>query len=242
MARRINHDRRPGKSHRKKVPSLSATPKCLGIPRLLDRGGIGGGTISSPSAWRPLIETPAPGDHILFWTDDSASSDSIMATFVQGGLHRNDLVAVLWPHAERDSLRRQCQATGVSLDEHIVRGNVTLMSAERYYPHDPHDETRIESLFDQLTDRVRAGRKSGLSFMGRIAPSLFERGDMVRAETVERMVGARLGTARVLCPYRAKRVGRLAGAPSLVRSHSHTVTALGRDQFLVEHVASRHRS
>jgi len=209
---------------------------------VIDRGDSGGGTISSPSAWRPLIETPAPGDHILFWSDDSASSDSIIATFVQGGLHRNDLVAVLWPNAERESLRGQCEAAGVSLDEHIVRGNVILLSAERYYPRDPHDETRIESLFDQLTDRVRVRRTSGLSFLGRIAPSLFERGDLVRAETVERVVRARLGTARVLCPYRAKQVSRLAGAASLVRSHSHTITALGRDRFLVEHVRSRPRS
>src|SRR5712691_9786835 len=207
-----------------------------------DRGEIGGGTISSPAAWRPLIETPGPGDHILFWSDDSASSDSIIATFVQGGLQRNDLLVVVWPNVERDSLRGQCETAGVSLDEQIVRGNVILLPAEQYYPRDPHDETRIESLFDELNERVRARRKSALSFMGRIAPSLFERGDPIRAETVERMVGARQGTARVLCPYRAKRVARLAGAASLVRSHSHTITALGRDRFLVEHVGSRPRS
>jgi len=135
-------------------------------------------------------------------------------------------LVVVWPNVERDSLRGQCETAGVSLDEQVVRGNVILLSAEQYYSVGPHDETRIESLFDQLTDRVRARRKSGLSFMGRIAPSLFERGDLVRAETVERMVRARQGTARVLCPYRAKglALARLAGAASLVRSHSHTIT------------------
>ena len=63
-----------------------------------------------------------------------------------------------------------------------------------------------------------------------------EWGDLVQAETVDWMVGARLGTARVSCPYRAKRVGRLAGAATLVRSHSHTITALGRDQSWSKHV------
>ena len=146
------------------------------------------------------------------------------------------------PNLERDSLRQLCETADISRDEEIVRGNVILLSAEQYYLRDPHDETRIESLFDQLTERVGARRKSGLSFMGRIAPSLFERGDLIRAETVERVVRARLGTARVLCPYRAKQVSRLAGAASLVRSHSHTITALGRDRFLVEHIGSRPRS
>jgi len=183
-----------------------------------------------------------PGDHILLWSDDSAASDSVIAAFVRGGFQRNDLLAVVWPTVERDTLRRQCETAGISLEEQIVRGNVILLSAEQYYPRDPHDETRIESLFDQLTDRVRAHRKSGLSFIGRIAPSLFEQGDPVRAETVERNVGARQGTARVLCPYRENRVARLAGASSLVRSHSHTITALGLNRFLVEHVESRPHS
>jgi len=31
---------------------------------------------------------------------------------------------------------------------------------------------------------------------------------------------------------------RLTGAPSLVRSHSHKITALGRDRFLVEHAGA----
>jgi hypothetical protein len=93
--------------------------------------------------------------------------------------------------------------------------------------------------FDIMIDLQAAS--VGVTSIG-IVPSLFEGGDPVRAETVERMVGARQGTAWVLCPYRAKRVARLAGAASLVRSHSHTITALGPNRFLLEQVESRPRS
>jgi hypothetical protein len=188
------------------------------------------------------MESPAPGDHILFWGDDSASSDSMIGAFVRGGLDRDDLLAVLWPSVERETLRGQCETAGVSLDEQIVRGNVILLSAEQYHPRDPRDANQIGSLLDQLAERVRAHSKSGLSFIGRLAALLFEQGDAVRAETLERMVEARRGTARVLCPYRSKQVDRLAGASALVRSHSHTITAIGRGRFLLESVGSRSRS
>src|SRR5438552_15454147 len=44
----------------------------------LQSGRHGGGRITSPLAWRALIETPALGDHILFWSPDSAPSDAII--------------------------------------------------------------------------------------------------------------------------------------------------------------------
>src|SRR5438034_5096249 len=48
--------------------------------------------------------------------------------------------------------------------------------------------------------------------------------------------GGSTGHRAGFVPYRAKRVGRLAGAATLVRSHSHTITALGRNQSWSKHV------
>ncbi len=184
------------------------------------------------------MELPEAGSHILLWSDDSPSSDVILATFVQGGLRRGDLVAIVWPNLEREDLHRLCEAAGVPLPDHIVRGDVAVLSAEQHTPRDVQDENSVASLFDELSDLVRHRRKSGLSFIGRIAPFLFERGDVPRAEMVEEAVRARQGTGRVLCPYRprALALAQMTGAGSLVRSHSHTITALGQGRFLMEKV------
>lgn len=224
------------------VPKTHVTEN--GSPRRTRRPRQRRHTISSPADWRALVEAPGPGDHILFWTTDSPLSDSILRAFVQGGLERRDLVAVLWPRSEHKDLHRRFQAMGVSLDFHITRDDLVLLDAEDYRPRDAEDEARISSVWEDLGSLVSSRRRPGLTLLGRVAPSLFESGDTERAEFVERMVRDRHGTARVLCPYRYRDLAMadLAGASRLVRLHSHTITSFGDERPLVESVGDRPRA
>ncbi len=192
--------------------------------------------MSGLSGWRPFVESPPAGSHILFWSHDPATVASVIETFLNGALARKDLVALVVPRGEHADLHRRHRPQGTELDVHIARGDLIVAAAEEFLPRDERDEDAIVSLLEVLTDLAGTRGSSGLSFVGRIAPSLFEAGSRATAEMVERVLHGRRGEERWLCPYMTRRLSlrQVSEAGSLVSSRTHTITSLTDGQLLVE--------
>lgn len=186
--------------------------------------------------WKEYLEGAAPGDHILLLADNPTSTDRVLDAFARGGLRRGELVAFCVPTPEFAGLRASLRAMGHDLDVLVARQDIVIVAAEDWQPEDPADEEAVASFLEALLDLARASGKSGVSFVGRIAPSLFERGDVSSALLIEGSLHATRKTTRVLCPYDVRNltIARIREMYPLLRYHTHSVTTLPEKQFLVE--------
>ncbi len=194
--------------------------------------------IPNELAWRVQVSSPDYGDHLLFWRTEFESSDAVVESFLRGALSRNDLVAVVLPSDEHEDFRDRMRKRGVPFDEYAAEDRVELRNAEDFYPRDLRDDDRISGCIDEMTRLAQERGRAGVSFIGRIAPSLFEHGNAPMAEMVERTIHSKRGSGRWLCPYRVQplTLQQIPEAHGLLKAHTHSITALAEDRFLLESI------
>lgn len=191
-----------------------------------------------PPDWQSLLRDPPLGAHVILWSDASPACDLAMETFVRGGLERDDLCAVVLPEKDLARIREPFRAQGLDLDRLEGEGRLLATTPEHLGLREPADVERVPVVLEDLKELTRACRRAAPTILGRIAPPFFERGSQHAAEAIERELREHVRDARMLCAYMAGAVtpDRLPEAMSLVRYHTHAITAVGEARFLVEPV------
>ncbi len=194
--------------------------------------------MSDAEPWRQVLVNPGPGDHIILWSDESPESDEAIATFVRGGLARDDFVLVTMPRAELADLERRLRPHGIDLQELVNEGSVLRIPVDEASFENASDLEGLPAAIDSFLDLALSMGKSGLTVLGRVAPVYFESGDYGEAERIEHLAHENRRFSRILCVYNGKRLtlDRLREGVRVTRQHTHAMTALGKDRFFVEAV------
>lgn len=195
---------------------------------------------ASPTDWRALAADPAPGDHILFWSDGSVESDAVLELFLLGAIRRDDLLGIVLPERELGDMIDRLSAWGLEPDRLVAEGRLVTVASEDLFPRDAEDRHRIFAALAELLGTAVVRGRAGLSVLGRVAPVFFERGDRRTAEMIEGVGHASRGQARILCLYDGRRLDlrRTRDAAALVRLHTHAITGLGGGRFFAEQVSA----
>lgn len=188
--------------------------------------------------WHGLLADPPAGAHIILWSDHSPSCDAAVETFLRGGIERGDLCVVVLPAPDLDSLRDRLRGGDLDLDRLEAAGRAVATTPEHLGLRGPRDVDRIPGIAGDLRQLARLCGRSGLTVLGRVAPPFFESGRQQTAEALEHALRDYAPDVRMLCAYQAGSVTptRLQEAVTVIRCHTHAITALGGDQFFVEPV------
>ena len=189
--------------------------------------------------WKPLLENPPAGAHLILWGDGSKESDVAIESFLRGGVIRNELVLVVLPRDELRGFGDRMRGRGLDIEAMTREGHVIRGASEDIGPRRSEDVARIPKELEAFGLLAKNLGKSGLTVLWRVAPPFFERGESEMANLVERATQTHLRNMRFLCWYGANDLlpGQFADAVSLTRSHTHAITALGGPRFLVETIA-----
>lgn len=197
--------------------------------------------IAADTEWWTLIDGLRLGDHVLFWREASTTSDAILDAFLRGAIARNDLVAVILEPSEWDRLAVRLSASGVLVDRLASDGHVHALSAPAMSCRSGEPGKRIDTLFGDLATAARQGGRSGLSILTSCGGPAFSAGDLAVAEAIEGALHRWRRVARTLCLYEARDLYplRVGDAYSLIRFHTHTLTAYGPGKIVAEVVPTK---
>ena len=191
------------------------------------------------SPWRQVVESPSPGDHIILWSDASPACDHACASFLRGGLSRNDLILVALPKTEFPDLETRLVASGVDLEALVNEGRALRILSDEVTPDNARDLEGIPAVMPDVLDLAKSMGRTGLTVFDRTAAARFEAGDFGLAERIEHLGRENRHSARVLCAYDGRRLSfdRLREGVRITRQHTHAVTSLGAGRFFVESLA-----
>lgn len=143
------------------------------------------------------------GDHLVLWYRTEKIRNRQIARFLSAGMKENDLLAIILPLRELEGLEKSLVTEGFPLNRVLDEGSLLLFASEEFLPCEGGDCRGLANSLSTLRKKARSNGR-GLRVAGRIAPVLFESGNLDGALMVEQFAEAGLGDARLLCLYDAR--------------------------------------
>jgi len=160
------------------------------------------------------------GNHLVLWyrTDDGRAQ--AVLRFLRQGIDTDDMLAIILPLQELQHTEDVLIEARFPVERLMSEGRLLLFASEEVAPRDIHNCSEIIEAVSALRERAAAqGRE--LRLVGRVAPMLFERGDIEGAMAVEQAADSSLGQARLLCLYDIRSREKLPEADGQRIDHLH---------------------
>ena len=164
------------------------------------------------------------GDHLVLWYRTDRGRARAVAKFLSLGVKGGDLMVIVLPLHELQETEEFLVRERLPVERLMNEGRLLLFASEEFLPGKDCNCDNLRVAIEGL--HVRAGSQGRrLRLVGRIAPVLFERGDLESALTVEHTADSSLGEARLLCLYDARKLSGFPGndARKIDDVHSHSL-------------------
>ena len=158
----------------------------------------------------------ADGDHLVLWYRTAAVRARVVIEYLNCGDPDRDIYAIILPFREIQSVETSLAREGFPVERLMRQGRLHIFASEEILPDAEGGLSRLGETLGMLKAKAEAEGR-GLRLVGRVAPVLFERGDVKGAMRVEEMADAGLGDAKLLCLYDGS---KLADVPA---SHARQV-------------------
>ena len=163
------------------------------------------------------------GDHLILWYLSDRTRARCIASFLNAGGDSDDVLVLMLPLRELGDLERSMKRESVSIEKMLGLGKLAVFASEELLPCKRNKCVKLHDTLEELRGMVKTDGR-GLRIVGRLAPVLFERGDVEGALAVERTADAALGNARLLCLYDGRRMTDIDSGPGRLIDDIHTHT------------------
>ena len=163
------------------------------------------------------------GNHQVLWYRTDAGRTRAIAEFMRSGIKNGDLLVIVLPLRELQSTEKDLVIVKVPVQRLMREGRLLLFASEELLPGNESDCSKIKSAIAAVHEKAKAEGRN-LCLIGRVAPVLFERGDIKGALAVEFAADSSLGQARLLCLYDARQRGKLSAESSDKIDELHTIS------------------
>ena len=150
----------------------------------------------------PMLTDWQDGDHLILWYKTAEGRTRAIAEFLIPGMNGNTLIAIILPLRELEDLEKYLKKDRFPVDRLLEESRLLFFASEEILPINSSDCEKIGiALFELHKKAEEQGRD--LILVGRVAPILFEQGEVSMAMEVEKTADLALGKARLLCLYDA---------------------------------------
>jgi hypothetical protein len=145
------------------------------------------------------------------------------------GVRNGDLLAVVLPLRELENTEKALIRERFPVEKLMIEGRLLLFASEELLPPKGGGCEKMREAILALKARTDAQGRN-LRLVGRVAPMLFERGDVEGALAVEIAADSSLGHAKLLCLYDARRREELpkGHAQRIDDVHNHSLDETSR--------------
>lgn len=151
------------------------------------------------------------GEHSVLWYRTDEGRAKAVLSFLIQGIDTDEMLAIILPLQELQKTEDALTKSSFPVEQLMRDGRLLLFASEEVVPRDVSNCQNIIDAIKGLRD-MAASQGRMLRLVGRVAPMLFERGDIEGALAVELAADSSLGQARLLCLYDARSRDKLPRA------------------------------
>jgi len=191
-------------------------------------------------AGEDVLKETKSGDHLVLWYRTEKGRAKAITQFLLAGEVEKELLVLIFPFRELIELEKSLLEEGFPFEKALDEGRLLPFASEEFLPCKEGNCKKLKPAIQYLHSKARAQGR-GFRLVGRIAPVLFERGDLKSARMIESIADDALGDARLLCLYDETRLAFLPDGHKQEINGLHTHSLQETDDGKVALKAARRR-
>ncbi len=148
--------------------------------------------------------TEEDGNHLILWYRTDKVRAGVIMSFIKAGNIEKDTYGIILPFREIQSLEKSLMDEGFPVDRLMNESRLFLFASEEFLPHGDGNMPQLYMVYNALNTKSKV-MGGTLRVIGRIAPVLFERGEVKGAMMIEEMADLGIGDSKLLCLYDGKK-------------------------------------
>jgi hypothetical protein len=194
---------------------------------------------TTPTPWQSVVETPAPGDHVVQMYRDPDLLVEVVARYCRQGIVTGEAPVVIATRAHRAAFARRLIALGIDVPACTRRDQYLDLDAHEclaaFMVDGTPDRERFFAAITPHLERVRRAGYARIRLYGEMVEILREE-NFAGAMRLEELWHELLEAERVplLCAYHVDPLDRHDGrtlVPAIARRHSHVLPAEDARRF-----------